>query len=834
MKYIDFTNGANHASVCILIKPQYLKKQELLQHYINHLDNAGISDIVACELAYPKLKMTVSMARSEILKLLPSLSHHGISYLYVADATYFKALTGTNKADTHIGYVLPCKLKGFEHIYVVLGVNYGQLMYNPNVQDKLSLSLQTLISHKQGNYTALGNIINTAHYPQDEREIELALANLHQYPALACDIETTGLDLDSELFSIAFAYSQHDGIAFKVTNKRQLKQFFESYKGKLIFHNATFDIKHIINHCFMNHRADYRGLLHGLHTMCRNIHDTKIIAYLATNSTAGNELSLKELAHEFTGNYAIDVKDVLAHPIETVLEYNVKDTMATFYLFNKYMPIMLKDSQESIYKTIMLPSIKTITQLELIGMPLDMQSVQDSKSKLETISNQAKDAIMTNPLVLQVQSNLQAKELAKINSKLKTKQYGLDKVKDYLFNPNSNAHLVELFYDYLGLPILDKTKAGQPAVGAKTLSKLKNHTDDAQVISLLDSLLTYSSAQKVLTTFIPAFLNARERNGWHYLHGSFNLGGTLSNRLSSSKPNLQNLPSGSEYGKLVKQCFKAPNDWLFVGSDFASLEDRVNALITKDENKLKVYTDGYDGHSLRAYSYWKDKMPDIDDTLQSINSIKDKYPEYRQKSKAPTFALTYQGTHQTLMNNCGFSEQEAKQIEASYHKLYVQSDKWLQDKLDLCSKQGYIDTAFGLRIRTPVVGKSVLGSSKTPQMAMAEARSVGNALSGQSYCQLTNRAVNEFMERVWASEYKYDIMPVCLIHDAIYLMIKNDVKIVEWVNTNLIECMAWQELPELQHDTVKLEAELDIYYPSWADAITLPNNANQEQILALC
>lgn len=74
---------------------------------------------------------------------------------------------------------------------------------------------------------------------------------------------------------------------------------------------------------------------------------------------------------------------------------------------------------------------------------------------------------------------------------------------------------------------------------------------------------------------------------------------------------MQNLPSGSTYGKAVKECFKPPAGWLFVGADFASLEDRINALLTKDSNKLKVYTDGYDGHSLRAYSYWGHLMPEI-------------------------------------------------------------------------------------------------------------------------------------------------------------------------------------------------------------------------------
>lgn len=270
-----------------------------------------------------------------------------------------------------------------------------------------------------------------------------------------------------------------------------------------------------------------------------------------------------------------------------------------------------------------------------------------------------------------------------------------------------------------------------------------------------------------------------------------------------------------------------------VGADFNALEDRINALLTKDPNKLKVFIDGFDGHSLRAYYYWRDKMPDIVETVESINSIQTKYKTLRQASKAPSFALQYAGTYLTLMNNCGFSEEEAKAIETNYHKMYKQSADWVKTKIQECCDKGYIDVAFGLRIRTPILAKTVLDNSKTPKQAQAEMRSVGNAISGQSYGLLTNRAINEFMERVWNSEYKYDIYPISLIHDAIYLMIKDNVSIVKWVNDNLIECMAWQDLDEIKHDTVTLNAELDLYYPNWANAITLPNKINRKQIKEL-
>ena len=216
--------------------------------------------------------------------------------------------------------------------------------------------------------------------------------------------------------------------------------------------------------------------------------------------------------------------------------------------------------------------------------------------------------------------------------------------------------------------------------------------------------------------------------------------------------------------------------------------------------------------------------------VAQINSIKDKEGALRQMSKAPTFALTYQGTYKTLMNNCGFTEDEAKNIETNYHKMYKVSDDWVANKIKLAEQQGYLDSAFGLRIRTPVIAKSVLGNSKTPNLALAESRSVGNAVSGQSYCMLTCRALNEFMERVYASEYKHDIMPVNIVHDAIYLMIRDNIHVVKWVNDNLMDCMSWQELNEIKHDKVKLSAELGLFYPDWSNEITLPNNINRKQI----
>lgn len=216
--------------------------------------------------------------------------------------------------------------------------------------------------------------------------------------------------------------------------------------------------------------------------------------------------------------------------------------------------------------------------------------------------------------------------------------------------------------------------------------------------------------------------------------------------------------------------------------------------------------------------------------VKGINSIKYLYKAIRDLSKAPTFLLTYGGTWRGLMKNCGFSEEEAKRIETNFHELYKESDDYTNARIQQASIDGYVELAFGLRLRTPLLKQSILGTSSTLYQAESEARTAANALGGQSYGLLNNRAAVGFMKRVWASKWRYDIKPVALIHDAIYLMIKDDIECLEWVNRVLIEEMSWQDLPELKHDVVKLSAELDVFYKSWNQPITLANNLTKEEI----
>jgi len=518
-----------------------------------------------------------------------------------------------------------------------------------------------------------------------------------------------------------------------------------------------------------------------------------------------------------------------------LLKYNGQDCLATWYVNETHKPTMIADQQEQLYEELFKPTVITLLQTELCGMPINPKKVQFAKLHLVSIEHTCLDYFNNSKLIQDFHFTQLIALAEKMTAKAKKKIYDITDpiIAREVFNPGSDTQLRALIFDYMGYDIINLTKGKQASTSKGTIEKLINHAKTPEHKEIFEHLIKLADVSILLSTFIPSMEKAqRLPDGSYRLYGNFNLGGTQSLRLSSSDPNLQNIPSHSIFAQIIKECFEPIIGWLFFGSDFDALEDKTNALITKDPNKLKIYTDGFCGHCLRAFSYFGDKMNGIIETVTSINSIKKLYPDLRQDSKAPTFALTYGGSFHTLMKNCGFTKPQAKQIEKMYHQLYTVADKWVDNLVEQAKKIGYIPLAFGGRIRTPLLAKTV-GKVKVPFAAQKEARSAGNAAT-QSYCFLTQRAMNEFRERVWASPYIYTILPAATIHDAAYYMGQDNADLIKWANDNLIDCMAWQQLPELMHPTIKISSGLEIYWPSWGNKVKIPNNASKQQIKALC
>jgi DNA polymerase-1 len=860
MRYLTFSETEQATYPICLLVPQ-IRKDEIRKAYVD-THSLDPNEILVIDLHYSETVKKTPVAefkRYITEELVPVWTEMGTEFIVVTDAEYFKVLAGVTKSDVNLGYVLDCKFGDWKVIYVP---SQKQIFYDPEkVRGKIAQGIDAMKAYRAGGYEAPGaSIIKTAHYLSTPEEIEDWLVKLLDWDVpLTCDIECFSLKHNTAgIGTITFCWNKHEGIAFPVDLgpnpdlvRSMLKAFILQFRNKLIYHNAAFDVYVLIYQLFMKHILDTEGLLEGLDVMLRpgGWECTKLITYLATNSCAGNKLSLKEQAQEFAGNWAQeDIKDITKILLPDLLQYNLVDGLSTWFVYDKHWDTVVRDQQLSVYRDIFQPAIVDIVQMQLTGMPVDMQEVLRCEERLQADYDGAMATIEGSAVVQRFNYKLAEKRVEVMNATWKKKRTTISETleeaktnkgiqAEITFNPNSGPQLQNLLYGMLNLPVISLTDTKQPSTDGETIRALRNHTSNPDIIAFLDAMSDHAAVNKILTSFIPALKGAVQGpDGWHYLFGNFNLGGTISGRLSSSNPNLQNLPANGKskkaqlYAKWIKKCFAPPPGWMFVGLDFASLEDRISAVTTKDPNKLKVYTDGYDGHSLRAYAYFGDTMPDIDpNSVESINSIQKLYKGERQESKTPTFLLTYAGTYKGMMEQCGFSTEKARLIEKRYHEMYVVSDQWVSAKLDEASRTGYVTVAFGLRLRTPKLAQVIRGTSKTPFEAEAEGRSAGNAL-GQSWCLLNSRAWSETMGKVRKSPYRTMIRPCAQIHDAGYALVKDDVGALLYLNKHLVKAVQWQEHPDIAHDEVKLGGELSIFYPNWSHEIGIPNGASEQDI----
>jgi len=579
----------DNLKAAILIKESAFNYKDIYDNYIKHLTDVNQEELVAFDLKYINDKISAKDAKEYLLELLEGIDSLGITTLYIADSTYFKYLTKVKKTTNCHGEVLPIELhKDYKHINCILGVNYRACMYDPKQRDTLFSSLDTLSSHLLGSFKRTELELKDAKYSilssATTLEYNLGILDIGSYPILAVDIETWGPNPGdafrfnkATLESIAFSWSNDSGYAALIQGDKEcleiLKEFFINYTGKCVYHNGLFDIKHLVYHLFMDSPDDFEGMFEGIKVLTKNIDDTMIMTYLCTNSTAGNTLGLKDNVLEYTGNYAEDVTDVRALSVPNLLKYNLIDTCATYWLYEKRNTQLDTEAQRDIYEQVFMPSYPVLLEMMLVGLPMDMNQVDKVKCDIEQVRNTALSTIMTHKYIKQTEFIIKAQELIKVNEKLKKKVKSLDDI-EVIFNPGSNKHKSVLFYQVMNLPVIDTTDSGDPSCSGKTIKKLLNHVQYEHEKELLQAFIDYLDSDKVLGTFIKAFQEfefTRFNTSW--LNGNQKLGGTLSGRLSSNDPNLANLPSNSRFAKPIKSCFVAPGegDWLFFGSDFAAL-----------------------------------------------------------------------------------------------------------------------------------------------------------------------------------------------------------------------------------------------------------------------
>ena len=495
------------------------------------------------------------------------------------------------------------------------------------------------------------NIENTPHAYhclQDFEAIKAFAEKLNTIPVWAFDTETTGLDIHTaELVGLSFAFKAQEAYYIPVPPDRikvlEILEFFrpafENEKCRKIAQNLKYDMQILYQYGIkMNGPFEDTMLMHYiLEPERRHNMDYLAETYLGYAPVAIETLIGKK------GKKQLTMRDI---PIEKVSQYAAEDADITFQLYEYFLPL-LKDEQRKLYETIEMPLVPVLAEMEIIGMHID------------------KDFLNEYSKVLAV-------DLKEIEEKI----FEAAGVK---FNINSPGQVGEVLFGRLQIPYRwSKTKTQNYSTDEEKLTEL------SEEYTIVQDILEYRKVAKLLSTYIEALpLLVNEKTG--RVHSSFNQALTATGRLSSQNPNLQNIPIRSERGREIRKAFTAQKEgFVILAADYSQIELRLVAELSKDQAMLEAFKEGLDIHAATAARIYKKGVEEVS-----------KFERYA--AKTINFAIIYGAGASKLSKTLDIKRTEAVELIEQYYQQYASLRSYMTSVVEEARTKGYVTTLCGRR-----------------------------------------------------------------------------------------------------------------------------------------
>jgi DNA polymerase-1 len=591
--------------------------------------------------------------------------------------------------------------------------------------------------------------------PKSKKEYQAVLSKddlkawtkkLDKCKVFAIDTETSSLDtMTADLIGISLACNEGEGcyIPIKHSYEEMPKQISLTQIQKILGSAITRNQKKLVG---QNLKFDLPMLnRHGI-KVDEFLGDTMLMSYVL-NST-GTRHGLDRMALYYLNYEPMKYEEVAGSASKQINFAQVEIPAATFYaaedaditlrLFN-LLNGMLEDQPKliNLLQSIEYPMLQSLIRVETNGAKIDAQMLSDYSDELA----------------------IKIEELSKAAFKMAGEEFNMD----------SPKQLVEILYNKLDLPVLKKTPKGQPSTNEDTLQRLAEEYDLPKII------IEYRGLAKLKSTYTDSLINIQHPVSKR-IHTSYQQAVTSTGRLSSTEPNLQNIPIKTPEGRKIREAFIAEKGNVLISADYSQIELRIMAHLSGDKNLTHAFNNNIDVHSATASEIFNISLEEVT-------------PEHRRSAKAINFGLIYGMSAFGLTRQLGIPRHEAQAYLDTYFERYTGVRKYMDSTKELAKKNLFVETILGRKLHV-----AAINDSNGLRRQAAERAAINAPLQG-SAADIIKKAMIDVDH--WIGNNNSDIKMIMQVHDELIFEVKKG-----------FAEEALENITSLMEDSVKLDIPL--------------------------
>lgn len=556
-----------------------------------------------------------------------------------------------------------------------------------------------------------------------KKDLQVWANKLNKAQTFAIDTETSSLDtMTANLIGISLACDEGEGCYIPIAHSydkvpqqldlddvvKVLGKSISNNESKLVGQNLKFDLPILRRHgikvdkflgdtMLMSYVLNSTATRHGLDRMALHYLNYKTMKYEEIVGTASKQINFSQVKIPVATFYASEDADI---------------TLRLFNLLND----RLKTEKQLIHllKTIEYPMLESLIKVETNGAKIDAKMLAEYSKEL----------------------GLKAAELSRKAFKMAGEEFNMD----------SPKQLVEVLYNKLELPILKKTPKGQPSTNEDTLQRL------AEEYELPKIIIEYRTLAKLKSTYTDSLINIQHPET-NRIHTSYQQAVTSTGRLSSTEPNLQNIPIKTPEGRKIREAFIPEKGNVLISADYSQIELRIMAHLSGDKNLTEAFKNNLDVHSATASEIFGISLDEVSQ-------------DHRRSAKVINFGLIYGMSAFGLTRQLGIPRHEAQDYLDTYFEKYTGVRKYMDSTKELAKKNLYVETILGRRLHV-----AEINASNGLRRQAAERAAINAPLQG-SAADIIKKAMIDIDN--WIGDDNTDIRMIMQVHDELVFEVKKD------------------------------------------------------------